>query len=155
MILTTLGLKTERVYSQSKTQGTRQCVTEVPRNGRPAEYRCEKTARRCLQLLLYLPCRKVWLTPTVRVPCSNAANIERKTWTQSELCTWQNCVREQQPQKCTSPEDGQTLCKVWLTSVERRRCSNEVKTRNSLKFAGVPLTNESVSATSGPKFTIL
>jgi len=30
--------------------------------------------------------RKVWLTPTTRVPCSNAENIgERKTWTQSEL----------------------------------------------------------------------
>ena len=26
--------------------------------------------------------RKVWLTPTAGVPCSNAANIgERKTWT--------------------------------------------------------------------------
>ena len=33
---------------------------------------------------------KVWLTPTTRVPCSYAANIEeRKTWTQSQLCTWQ------------------------------------------------------------------
>ena len=30
--------------------------------------------------------RKVWLTPTTRVPCSNAANIgERKTWTQSDF----------------------------------------------------------------------
>jgi len=29
---------------------------------------------------------KVWLTPTARVPCSNAANIgERKSWTQSEF----------------------------------------------------------------------
>ena len=39
--------------------------------------------------------------------------------------------------------------------VERRRCSNEAKTRNRLKFAGVPQTNESISAASGPKFTIL
>jgi len=32
--------------------------------------------------------RKFWLTPTVRAPCSNAVNIgERKTWTQSEVCT--------------------------------------------------------------------
>jgi len=32
-----------------------------------------------------VPHRKVWLMPTARVPCSNAANIEeRKTWTQSD-----------------------------------------------------------------------
>jgi len=30
------------------------------------------------------------------------------------------------------------LCKVWLISVERHRCSNEAKTRNPLKFAGGP-----------------
>jgi len=41
-----------------------------------------------------IPRRKVWLTPTARVACSNAANIgERKTWTQSEFCNWQNSVR--------------------------------------------------------------
>ena len=37
---------------------------------------------------------------------------------------------------------------VWL-------CSNDAKTRNPLKFVGVPQTNEMISATSGPKFTIL
>jgi len=41
-----------------------------------------------------VPRRKLWLTPTTRVPCSNAANIgERKTWTLSEFCSWQNSVR--------------------------------------------------------------
>ena len=34
-------------------------------------------------------------------------------------------------------------------------CSNAAKTRNQLKFGGVPQTNETISATSGPKFTIL
>jgi len=34
-------------------------------------------------------------------------------------------------------------------------CSNAAKTRNQLKFAGVPQTNEKISAGSGPKFTIL
>jgi len=34
-------------------------------------------------------------------------------------------------------------------------CSNATKTRNQLKFAGVPQTAESISAVSGPKFTIL
>ena len=32
-------------------------------------------------------------------------------------------------------------CKDWLASVERRRCSNEAKKRNQLKFARVPQTN--------------
>ena len=88
-----------------------------------------------------VPRRKVWLTPTAPVPCSNVANIgERKTWTQSELCTGQNSVGGQEPPKCTysvpAQETGQTSCKVWLASDERRRCSNEAKTRNPLKFAG-------------------
>jgi len=35
-----------------------------------------------------VPCHKVPLTTAAGVPCSNAANIgERKTWTQSEICT--------------------------------------------------------------------
>jgi len=37
---------------------------------------------------------------------------------------------------------------IWL-------CGNAAKTRNLLKFAGVPQTNETISATSRPKFTIL
>jgi len=37
--------------------------------------------------------RRVWLTPTTRVPYSNTAKIgERKTWTQCECCTWKNSV---------------------------------------------------------------
>jgi len=34
-------------------------------------------------------------------------------------------------------------------------CSNADKTRKKLKFGGVPQTNETISAASGPKFTIL
>jgi len=56
---------------------------------------------------------------------------------------------------CTSPGDGQTSWKVWLTSVERHRCSNEAKTRTPLKFAGVPQTRQLISAVSRLKFTIL
>jgi len=34
------------------------------------------------------------------VSCINAANIgERKTWTQTEFCTWQNSVMGQDPLK--------------------------------------------------------
>ena len=47
------------------------------RDGRPVKYRWRAPS---------VQRRKVWLTPTTRVPCSNAANIgERKTWTQSEF----------------------------------------------------------------------
>jgi len=46
------------------------------------------------------------------------------------------------------------MCKVWLASGERRRCSNEAKTRNPLKLAGVPQTPEPISAVSGPKFAV-
>jgi len=56
---------------------------------------------------------------------------------------------------CDSPGDGQTSCEVSLTSVKRRRCSNEAKMQNRLKFAGVPQTHQLISAASVPKFTIL
>jgi len=45
--------------------------------------------------------------------------------------------------------------KVWLTPTTRMPCSNAAKTPNPLKFVGVPQTNETISAASGPKFTIL
>ena len=44
---------------------------------------------------------------------------------------------------------------VWLTPTTRVPCSNAAKTRNQLKLAGVPQTNETISAASRPKFTIL
>ena len=44
---------------------------------------------------------------------------------------------------------------VWLTPTIRVPCSNAAKTRNPLNFAGVPKTNETISAASVPKFTIL
>jgi len=34
-------------------------------------------------------------------------------------------------------------------------CSNAAKTQNPLKFVGVPQTPETISAVSGPKYTIL
>jgi len=44
---------------------------------------------------------------------------------------------------------------VWLTPTTRVPCSNAAKTRNPMKFAGVPQTPEPISAVSGPKFHIL
>jgi len=57
--------------------------------------------------------------------------------------------------QCTSPGDGQTSCKVWLASGDGRRWSNEGKTRNRLKFAGVPQTSKPISAVNGLKFALL
>jgi len=42
-----------------------------------------------------------------------------------------------------------------LASVEGRRCSNEAKMQKPLKLAGVPHTNETISAAARLKFTIL
>jgi len=40
--------------------------------------------------------------------------------------------------------------KVWLTPTTRVPCSNAAKTRNPLKFAGVPQTRQQISAVSMP-----
>ena len=45
--------------------------------------------------------------------------------------------------------------KISMTPTTRAPCSNAAKTRNPLKFAGVPQTTGWISAVSGPKFTIL
>jgi len=124
-------------------------LADAQRDGRPAEYiggtLCESSV-----IPFLVPRRKVWLTPAAGVSCSNAANIrERKTWSPSEFCTWQNSVRGQKSPKvyieCASAGDSQRACKVSLAYGERHRCSNEAKTRNPLKFAGVPQTGKPIS----------
>jgi len=44
---------------------------------------------------------------------------------------------------------------VYLMPTTRVPCSNAAKMRNPLKLPGVPQANETISATSGLKFTIL
>ena len=44
---------------------------------------------------------------------------------------------------------------VWLAPNTGIPCSNAAKTRNPLKFAGMPQTRQQISAASGPKFIIL
>ena len=44
---------------------------------------------------------------------------------------------------------------VWLTPTTGVPCSNAVKMRNPLKFAGMPQIGQPISAVSGPKFAIL
>jgi len=61
---------------------------------------------------------------------------------------WANAQRDGRPRTLFNAA-------VWLTRTSRAPCSNAAKTRNPFKFAGVPQTNETISAASGPKFTIL
>jgi len=120
------------------------CPTSWP----PSEYRwcplLKMTSSESSVIPFLAPGREIWLTPTAPVPCSNAANKgERKTSTQSEFCTWQNSLKGKSPRKCIYNVPSHETAKhraVWLTSIERRRCSNEAKTRNPLKFTGVPQT---------------
>ena len=56
------------------------------------------------------------------------------------------------------PNTGGALCSTPQSLADahyKMPCSNAAKTPNPLKFAGVPQTNETISAASGPKFTIL
>ena len=56
------------------------------------------------------------------------------------------------------PSVGGALCltpQSLVTPTTTVPCSNAAKTRNPLKFAGVPQTSGPISAASGPKFPIL
>jgi len=89
-------------------------------------------------------CRSLADAPT-RVPCNNAVNIgARKTWMQSEFCTWKKfrygTRAPENEYMVYQPRRQPKMCEVWLASTERRHCSNTAKTWNLLKFAGVPQT---------------
>ena len=56
------------------------------------------------------------------------------------------------------PNIGGALCSTPQSLADAPTgvsCSNAAKTRNPLKFAGVPQTRQQISAASEPKFTIL
>jgi len=56
------------------------------------------------------------------------------------------------------PNIGGALCSTPQSLADAHYCmpcSNAAKTRKPLKLAGVPQTPETISAASGPKFTIL
>jgi len=62
------------------------------------------------------------------------------------------------PRKCICSVPAQEMAKhraVGSASGKQRRCSNEGKTRNPLKFAMVSQTPEPISSLSGPKFAML
>jgi len=88
---------TSRVHAKT-TRETRMWA-DAQLDGRPAEYRWRPCEISVIPFLVWR--RKLSLTPTARVPWSNATNIgERKSWTQSEFCTWQNSLRGKSPGKC-------------------------------------------------------
>ena len=62
---------------------------------------------------------------------------------------WANAQRDGRP------AEYRLNAAVWLTPTTIVPCSKAAKTRNPLKLAGVPQTSETISAASGPKFTIL
>ena len=105
---------------------------DAQRDGRPAEYwwaLCESSV-----IPLLVRPRKLLLTQNARVPCSNAVNTgERKTWTQSEFCTWQNSVMGQQPRKC-----------IYSVLVQDQETA-----KHRAKFGWPPLSN--VSAVTKPR----
>ena len=56
------------------------------------------------------------------------------------------------------PNIGDALCSTPQNLADahyQMPCSNAAKTRNQLKFAGVPQTSQPISAANRPKFTIL
>jgi len=56
------------------------------------------------------------------------------------------------------PDIGGALCSTPQSLADahyQMLCSNAAKTRNPLKFAGVPQTGQPISVASRPKFTIL
>jgi len=81
-----------------------------------------------IPFLVHVQCRKVWLTPTAGVQCSNAANTgECMTWTWSEFCTGQNLSGGKSPkmyiftvyQPRRWPNIVQSLGGLrWVTSLE-------------------------------------
>ena len=89
---------------------------------------------------------KVWQTSNLR---RLGLGEERK----KELEMWDNAQRDGRPAEYRWRPLFNAA--VWLTPTTRVPCSNDAKTRNTLKFAGVPQTPELISAVSGSKFTIL
>ena len=64
---------------------------------------------------------------------------------------WANAQRDGRPAEYR----WRPLFSAAVTPTTRVPCSNAAKTRNPLKLPGVPQTNDTISAGSGQKFTIL
>jgi len=101
---------------------------DAQHEGRPADYiggaLCESSVTPLL-----VPCCKVWLMPAAGVLCNNAANIEGKTWMQSEFYTSQKFRQgARAPKNVYTVYQPRRWPNVVQSLVERRHCSNEAKT---------------------------
>jgi len=94
---------------------------------------------------------EVWQTSNLRR--LRLREEKRKKKEEEELEMWANAQRDGRPAKYRCRPLFNAA--VWLTPNIGVPCSNVAKTRNPLKFAGVPQTNETISAANRPKFTIL
>jgi len=63
---------------------------------------------------------------------------------------WANAQRDGRPAECRWRPLFNTA--FWLTPTTRVPCSNPAKSRNLLKLAGVPQTNETISPARGPYY---
>jgi len=95
---------------------------------------------------------EVWQTSNIRPLRLGEEKKEERNKIELEMCT--NAQRDGRPAEYRWRPLFNAV-KVWLTPTTIVLCSNAAKTRNPLKFAGVPQTTEPISAASGPKFTIL
>jgi len=85
---------------------------DAQRDGHPAEYRWCPLGKFRNSIPCITP--QSLADPNAGVQSSNAANIgERKSWTQSEFCTWQNSVRGMSPQKCIYSVPAQETTKHY------------------------------------------
>jgi len=101
---------------------------------------------------LTLTFKVVWARHKTRFPCEFGANPFSGSRDISYTTRmWASAQRYGRPALAPSIQGR----KVWLTPITRVPCSNAAKTRNSLKFGGVPQTRQQISAVSRPKFTIL
>ena len=84
---------------------------------------------------------------------NNNKNVKNvKTWQKLECGPMSNVM-------VALPNIGGALCSTSQSTADAHSyltpCSNAAKTRKPSKLAGVPQTNETISATSRPKFTML
>ena len=122
---------------------------DVQRDGRPDEYRW----RPLCKFRNSIPCTTPQSLAEARCWSNENARLGRKM----NFARGKILSRGESPQNVykSVPAQETTKNRAKLASSERRRCSNEAKTRNWLKFAGMPQTGKPISAVNRPKFAIL
>ena len=79
-----------------------------------------------------------------------SATAEIRRWKKEETRMWANAQRDGRPAEYRWRPMFSAAKFGWHGPTTRVPCSNAAKTRNPLKLAGVPQTNELISAASEP-----